>query len=472
MITLSKYRNKNVAVFGLGKTGLSAIECLLNSEAKVYAWDDNDNQVTSTKKVFGECNFIPPKEYRWEEVSAIVLSPGVPLLYPEPHWIVKLARRFKCPITSDIELFLETQGADRKVIGVSGTNGKSTTTSIIGHILKSAGKKVEIGGNLGFPVLSLNPDAEIYVIELSSYQLDLLDDKNLDIFISVLLNITPDHLDRHGCMESYIAAKMKLINMSKVAVIGCDNEITGQIFTDFTGNKIPIAGQKVSNPEINSILLKEGVILDGLDLLDFGEPLHLDKGKINLISNAENIGAAYAACKILKIDKRVIFDGIKSFTGLKHRNEFLGQIKNVKFVNDSKATNAASSEKAILSYLNFYWIVGGISKEGGIEPLRNHFPRIAKAFLIGESSEAFSNTLRNEVEITMCGNLENAFQLAYREALSEESEIVILLSPACASFDQWKNFEDRGEAFCKMYEKAANDSLPVSQQCCQVLIDS
>ncbi len=398
-----------------------------------------------------KCNFIHPKEYNWHEISALVLSPGVPT---EPHWIVKLARRFDCKIKSDIELFLEAKTTNQKVIGVTGTNGKSTTTSLIGHILKSAGKKVAIGGNLGVPVLDLERDAEIYVIELSSFQLELMNKINVDI--SALLNITPDHIDRHGSMENYIAAKLKLINGSKIAVIGCDNEITADIFNKFTGNKIPISASM--SPSL-SFQCPGTVISLKLE----NHSLSVSDVKINLMSNAENIAAAYAVCKILGVDSNTIINGIKSFSGLRHRNELLGKIRNVFFVNDSKATNAKSSEKAILSYENIYWIVGGKSKEGGIESLSKHFTRIRKAFLVGESTEAFANTMEDKVDFVKCCNLKNALKLAFEEALNSKEEVTILLSPACASFDQWKNFEERGEAFCRMFE-----NLRYNHTCCLV----
>ncbi|MGL9779181.1 MAG: COQ9 family protein [Wolbachia sp.] len=512
-VQLNKYKNQNVAVFGLSKTGLSAINALIKSGARVYAWDDHEEQIANAKMMYKKCNFIHPKEYNWHEISALVLSPGVPT---EPHWIVKLARRFDCKIKSDIELFLEAKTTNQKVIGITGTNGKSTTTSLIGHILKSAGKKVAIGGNLGVPVLDLERDAEIYVIEFSSFQLELMNEINVDI--SALLNITPDHIDRHGSMENYIATKLKLINGSEVAVIGCDNEITADIFNKFTGNKIPISVtyspmsfQRVTlesrkEKPLPTTQMTEGgardlISLAGNNLLDYSEQItgidrnYLDPSvsylddkrgtgiqkislklenhslsvsdvKINLISNAENVAAAYAVCKLLGVDSNTIINGIKSFSGLRHRNELLGKIRNVFFVNDSKATNAKSSEKAVLSYENINWIVGGRSKKGGIESLSKHFTRIRKAFLIGESTEAFANTMENKVDYVRCCNLEDAFRLAFEEALNSAEEVTILLSPACASFDQWKNFEERGEAFCRMFENLRYNHTCCLVQCC------
>ncbi|MCM1002393.1 UDP-N-acetylmuramoyl-L-alanine--D-glutamate ligase [Wolbachia pipientis] len=445
---LSKYKNQNVAVFGLGKTGLSVINALVKSGARIYAWDDNKEQIANAKMMYRECNFIHPKECNWHEIRTLILSPGVPISYPTPHWIVKLARSYDCKIKSDIELFLEVKATNQKIIGVTGTNGKSTTVSLIGHVLKSAGKKVAVGGNLGVPVLDLERDAEIYVIEFSSFQLELMDKINVDI--AVLFNITPDHIDRHGGMENYIATKLKLINGSEIAVIGCDNEITADVFNKFTGNKISISASML--PFLPFQCPNTGI-----------QPGHVSDMKINLTSNAENIAAAYAVCKLLKIDNNTIIDGIKSFPGLKHRNELLGKIENVFFVNDSKATNAKSSEKAILSYKNIYWIVGGRSKEGGIESLSEHFTRIRKAFLIGESTEAFANVMGNKVDCMKCYNLENAFELAFEEAINSKEEVTILLSPACSSFDQWKNFEERGDTFCRMFE-----NLRYNYMCCLV----
>lgn len=420
MIRLDQYKNQSVAVFGLGKTGLSVINALINSGAKVYAWDDDDEQILKAKRVHEKCNFIHPKQYNWHEINSLIISPG---LDPQLHWITKLA---KCKIKSDIELFLETLTTKQKVVGITGTNGKSTTTSLIGHILKVAGKKVGIGGNLGNPVLNLNADEEIYVVELSSFQLELIGEINVDI--AILLNITPDHIDRHRSMENYIRIKSKLINGSKTAVIGHN---TAGVFNSFTGNKVPIPEN--SNEVLCNFLSNSNT-------------------KINLISNAENIAAAYAVCKLLGVDDSTIIDGIRSFSGLKHRNELLGKIKNVSFVNDSKATNAEASKKALLSYNNIYWIVGGKSKIEGIKPLSKHFSRVKKAFLIGESTEVFASTLESKIDFIKCDNLENAFRLACQEAFNYQEEITILLSPACASFDQWKNFEERGEAFCKMFE--------------------
>lgn len=461
-VQLNKYKNQSVAVFGLGKTGLSVINALIKSRAKIYAWDDDEEQISNTRVGYGECHFIHPKEYNWHGIRTLVLSPGVPISYPKPHWIVKLARRFDCKIKSDIELFLESKTARQKVIGITGTNGKSTTTSLIGHVLKSAGKEVAIGGNLGIPVLDLKRDVEIYVIEFSSFQLELMSEINVDI--SVLLNITPDHIDRHGNMENYIAIKSKLVNGSEIAVIGCDNEITADIFNKFTGNKIPVSASMSFQPSFLSSqlpLLSFQCSDTGIQIIQLGLENRVSDVKINLTSNVENIAATYAVCKLLKIDSNTIIDGIESFPGLRHRNELLGKIKNVLFVNDSKATNAKSSEKAILSYKNIYWIAGGKSKEGGIESLSKHFTRIRKAFLIGESTETFANAMEYKVDFVKCCNLENAFKLAFEEALNSKEEITILLSPACASFDQWKSFEERGEAFCKMFENL-RDSFTIT----------
>ncbi|KLT23461.1 UDP-N-acetylmuramoylalanine--D-glutamate ligase [Wolbachia endosymbiont of Armadillidium vulgare str. wVulC] len=447
-VQLNKYKNQSVAVFGLGKTGLSVINALTKSSARIYAWDDNEEQIANAKMIYKECNFIHPKEYNWHEIRTLILSPGVPTT---THWIVKLARSFDCKIKSDIELFLETKTTNQKVIGITGTNGKSTTTSLIGHILKSAGKKVAIGGNLGVPILDLERDAEIYVIEFSSFQLEIMNEINVDI--SVLLNITPDHIDRHGSMNNYIATKLKLINGSKIAVIGCDNKITADVFNKFTGNKISISASM--SPSLSSQCLGTGKLEN--------HSLSVSDVKINLISNAENIAATYAVCKLLGVDSNTIINGIKSFPGLRHRNELLGKIKNVLFINDSKATNAESSEKAILSYKNIYWIVGGKSKKGGIESLSKHFTKIRKAFLIGESTEVFANIMENKIDYMKCYNLENAFKLAFKEAINSKEEVTILLSPACSSFDQWKNFKERGEAFCRMFE-----NLRYNYICCLV----
>ncbi|WP_253299831.1 UDP-N-acetylmuramoyl-L-alanine--D-glutamate ligase [Wolbachia endosymbiont of Chironomus riparius] len=439
MINQKKYHNKNIVVFGLGKTGFSVINFLINNKANVYAWDDDEEQVLKASKLYTKCNFIHPKEYDWNKINLLIASPGLNL---KEHWIAKLA---KCKIKSDIELFFDTLTPKQKVVGVTGTNGKSTTTSLIGHILKCAGKKVEIGGNLGNPVLNLSINEEIYIIELSSFQLELIHKINLDV--GVLLNITPDHIDRHRSMENYIKIKSKLVQGSRTAVVSYDSKITSKIYDNFSGNKVPIS---------RKILVKNGISYICNDLFDHGKHVHINNATINLISNAENIAAAYAVCKLLKINKETIVNGIKSFSGLKHRNELLGKIKNVLFVNDSKATNAQATQKALLSYNNIYWIVGGKSKIEGIKPLIKFFSRVKKAFLIGESAESFESIVKDKIDFEKCNNLKQAFRLAYNEAFNCEESITILLSPACASFDQWKNFEERGEAFRKMFKNLNN----------------
>jgi UDP-N-acetylmuramoylalanine--D-glutamate ligase len=423
LVRLNQYRGKEIAVFGLGKTGISVINALLHNEAIVYGWDDDAEQIVRAKALYKQSNFIHPSLYDWTKINSLILTPG---LDPKVHWITTLAR---CRLGSDVALFLETLTPKQKVVGITGTNGKSTTVSLIGHILELAGRRVAVGGNIGIPVLALDINKEIYVIEISSAQLELIDKIKVDI--AVLLNITPDHIDRHKNIENYIEAKSKLIRNSRFAVIGCDNEITAKIFNRFTGNKIPISGQSFVNHAIFNTI---------------------NNATINLIANSENIAAAYAVSKFFNIDDNIFINGVISFTGLKHRNEILGKVHNVLFVNDSKATNADSSEKAILSYDNIYWIVGGKSKAKGIEPLHRYFSQIKKAFLIGASSEDFANTLRGKVDFVKCDNLENAFNLAVHEAFKSIEEITILLSPACASFDQWKNFEERGEAFCRMFQ--------------------
>ncbi|WFW29850.1 MAG: UDP-N-acetylmuramoyl-L-alanine--D-glutamate ligase [Wolbachia endosymbiont of Menacanthus eurysternus] len=442
---LNKYKNQNIAVFGLGKTGLSVINVLINSGARVYVWDDSIEKIISFKKIYRMCSFIHPGRYYWSEMRMLVLSPGIRVSYPE-HWIVKLAKSYGCKIKSDIELFFEVKTVNQKVIGVTGTNGKSTTVSLIGHILKSAGKKVAIGGNLGIPVLDLEEDVEIYIIEFSSFQLELIDKVNVDI--AILLNITLDHIDRHGSVENYIATKLKLIKGSKIAVIGCDSEITANIFNKFTGNKISISASM-----LYSLLFQCSKAEIQL--------YHVCDIKINLVSNAENIVAAYIVLyKLFKIDNVIIVNGIKSFQGLRHRNEMLGKIKNVFFVNDSKATNVESTKKAILSYKNIYWILGGRSKRGGnIGSLcSKYFTRIKKAFLIGESTKIFASIMkRNRIDYVRCFNLENAFRIAFKEAIRSKEEIFILFSPACSSFDQWKSFEERGNAFCNAFENLKRD---------------
>lgn len=456
MSALFDFRGKNIAVFGLGKSGRGTIDFLLNEGSTVFAWDDNAEECKKLAREMAEkksrdVTVAPPDTYLWGALDMLVLSPGIPLTHPEPHAVVKLANAVRCPIVCDIEL-LYLKNPDAKYIGITGTNGKSTTTALTSHIIKQAGFKCEVGGNIGVAASSLPPMGSdgIYVLEVSSYQLDLLDKTRFNI--AVLLNITPDHIDRHGDMAGYIAAKKRIFRnqtSGDFAVIAVDDENTRKIEDSGFGIQdsakpstiISVSGYNSHNAKI---IVKDGSIYDGDKKIEFGKVRSLPGEH-----NQQNIACAYAACKLAGIPVDKIIEGIKTYPGLEHRIEYVSEIDGIAFVNDSKATNADSTSHALKSFENIYWIAGGKPKEGGIESLENLFSKVSKAFLIGAAEEEFAATLDAKIPFERCGNIENATKAAFAAAKEDRSgkKPIILLSPACASFDQFKNFEERGRIF-------------------------
>ena len=467
MIPITEFKGRDVAVFGLARTGLAAARALAAGGARVHAWDDSDVSRANAEAQGVTVSDINSRD--WRSFAALILSPGVPLTFPEPHRVVTLAQAVGVPIMSDIELFARAVNAlpatqRPKLVGVTGTNGKSTTSALIAHILKEAGKDVRLGGNIGAAMLEQPPlhAGAYYVIELSSYQLDITSSLRLDV--AVWLNTTPDHLDRHGDMASYVAAKKRIfLNQGAAdwAVIGVDDAYCAQICTELTRSAVqhvaPISSGQSLGRGVSAI---GGKIVDGLSgRAEIAAELTQAPALAGK-HNAQNAAAAYAATRALGVDPRVIASAFVSFAGLPHRLERVGTIEGVRFVNDSKATNANAAAQALAVYPRLYWIAGGVAKEGGIDELEPFFPRIAKAYLIGQSAGDFSDTLRGKVAVTMAGNLEAAVKLAFNDArASGEPHPVVLLSPACASFDQFKSYEHRGDEF-KKYVAALSASQP------------
>jgi len=456
MIDLSLYSGKNIAVFGLGKAGLSTVHALLLAGANVFVWDDGEKGRNAlAKEKFPNLTVADYNTYDWDKIDFLVLSPGVPLTHPEPHPVVKMAKN--CPIICDVELLYKAQ-KQSSFIGITGTNGKSTTTSLIGHILKEADVPTQVGGNIGIAALSLDPldDKGCYVIEMSSYQLDLIKDTHFNI--SILLNITPDHIDRHGDMAGYIKAKKHIYdNQSKddVAIIGVDDENCRKIYEEIKGKVGKTIAISVNEKLSDGISIIDGMLYDnfeGSEVIEIGLIERLP-GK----HNAQNIAAAYAAAKYAGVLADNIISGIRSFAGLAHRMQYVTQIDNVKFINDSKATNAEAASKALCTFDNIYWIAGGVAKEGGISSLTEYFPKIKGAYLIGSSQDVFADTIGANLRLEKCGDLKNAIAKAAEDAIKDGVvNAVVLLSPACASFDQWTNFEARGDAFCEIVMNIKN----------------
>ncbi len=463
MIDISTYRGLRVAVFGLGKSGTSVLRALKAGRASVLAWDDNpasrEALLTESRPAYVVLalhrNLVDPASYKWDSIAALVLSPGIPFTHPTPHPVVLAAQQAGVPVVCDIEL-LHNAYFHANFIGITGTNGKSTTTSLIGHILKAAKIRTEIGGNLGVPALELEPLARdgTYVLEVSSYQLDLLDHTRFNT--AIVLNITPDHLDRHGGMAGYIAAKRRIFNnqtASDTAIIAIDTAPARALYDTLlaeghAGRIIPLS---TKNRVTAGISIIDGILYNDIDTTDMeGTPLpplpHLPGQH-----NTENIAASIATCYVQGIDINTIVEAITTFPGLQHRLQQVKEVNGIRFINDSKATNAEAAEKALLSFDTIYWILGGVAKTGGITAISHCFPRVAHAFLIGEAADAFAHTLEGRVPFSQCGNLQHAVEAAYQQARQEgKQDAVVLLSPACASFDQWANFEARGEAFCAM----------------------
>lgn len=452
MIPVTTFAGKRIAVFGLGRSGLVAAQALAEGGAQVVVYDDDEKSVARAKAAGLTAQDLRASD--WSSLAALVLAPGVPLTHPRPHWSVLLARQTGVEIIGDIELFCRERAAVMArcpLVAVTGTNGKSTTTALIAHLLKSAGRDAQLGGNIGVPVLALAPFApgRIYVLEVSSYQIDLA--PSLRPSVGVLLNVTEDHLDRHGTIENYAAIKERLaarIESGGTAVVGIDDE-----WTHAAARRIADAGRRVECVSVRSPL-GEGLYAENSRIMRAG------KGRSELLAdlagiaslrglhNAQNAGCAIAAALALGLDIAEVRKGLATFPGLAHRMQPIARWGRVLFVNDSKATNADSAARALSSFQDIFWIAGGRPKTGGITSLAGYFPRIRKAYLIGEAAEEFARTLDGKVACEISVTLERAVAAAARDAeASTAAEPVVLLSPACASFDQYPNFEVRGQAF-------------------------
>ena len=391
----------------------------------------------------------------WSDIAALVLSPGVPLTHPDPHWSVKRAKAAGVEIIGDVELFDRTvraSGTGARVVAITGTNGKSTTTALIGHMVKRCGADVQVGGNIGTPVLELEPPRPntVYVVEASSYQIDLA--SGFAPNVAILLNITPDHIDRHGSIEGYAAVKAHIFanqTAADTAIIGVDDNYSSDICTAVSAAK----AQKVVPISVGKTLGRGIYVLDG-QLYDSTGTQTQKAGDFRDLRtlagahNWQNAAAAYAAGRALGFPREKILASFESFPGLAHRMEIVAERDGVRYVNDSKATNADATSKALATYRDIYWILGGKSKEGGIETLSEFFPRIRHAYLIGAASDEFAHTLEGKVGYTRSQTLDRAVESAADDAEAGEGDLrVVLLSPACASFDQYPNFEVRGDVF-------------------------
>lgn len=452
MIPITTFTGKRVAVFGLGGSGLASASALLRGGADVIAWDDRAEAVAKAHSAG-----IPTSDFSqidWSKIAALVLAPGVPLTHPAPHWPVALAHAAAVEVIGDVELFCRErrrQAPDAPLVAITGTNGKSTTTALAAHLLRVAGHDTQMGGNIGTAILSLAPlrSDRSYVVEVSSYQIDLA--PTLDPSVGILINVTEDHLDRHGTLREYAAVKERLVagvQADGTAIIGVDDNWCGA-----AADRLERAGKRTLRVSVRHSLprglyMEAGRIMQGED----GAARQIAKingiASLRGIHNAQNAACAIGAAMALGLSQETIQEGLNSFPGLAHRMEEVARKGRVLFVNDSKATNVNSTAQALACFDDIFWIAGGKPKTGGIQSLAGFFPRIRKAYLIGEAAAQFAGELAERVPHVAAGTLELAVELAAGDAATSGAhEPVVLLSPACASFDQYPNFEIRGDRF-------------------------
>jgi UDP-N-acetylmuramoylalanine--D-glutamate ligase len=452
VIPVSTFAGRRVAVFGLGGSGLASCHALKAGGAEVVACDDDVGKIAAAAQAgFATAEL---KDVDWSKIAALVLSPGVPLTHPAPHAAVGLARAARIEVIGDIELFCRERrrhAPQAPFVAITGTNGKSTTTALTAHLLRSGGFDAQLGGNIGTPILSLDAPrtGRVHVVEVSSYQIDLA--PTLDPSIGMLLNLSEDHLDRHGTMRNYATVKERLVarvQRGGAAIVGIDDE-----WSRAAADRVERLDRRVTRV---SVLQK---LPDGLYVED-AQIMRADSGRADPIAdlrgigslrglhNAQNAACAAGAALALGLTPAVIQGALRSFPGLAHRMEMIGRKGRVLFVNDSKATNADSAARALACYSDIFWIAGGKPKTGGIDSLAGYFPRIRKAYLIGEAADAFAAGLDQQVPFVVAGTLDRAVALAAQDAEAATGMApVVLLSPACASFDQFRNFEVRGDRF-------------------------
>ncbi len=466
MIPVTSFAGRRVAVFGLGGSGLASCEALRAGGADVVACDDNAERMAQAARA----GFVTAdlRDAAWQNFAALVLTPGVPLTHPQPHWTVLAAQRAGVEVIGDIELFCRERrrfAPNAPFVAITGTNGKSTTTALIAHLMREAGHDVQMGGNIGTAILSLEPPraGRVHVIEMSSYQIDLC--PSLDPNVGILLNVSEDHIDRHGSIDHYAAVKERLVagvQPGGAAIVGVDDGWCRAVADRREQAGRPVTRISVRQPLADGIYVEHETIVRAAggartDIARIG-----GIGSLRGVHNAQNAACAAAAALALGVSGDVLQKGLRSFPGLAHRMEQVGRQGSVLFVNDSKGTNADATARALASFGDIFWIAGGKPKTGGITSLAEFFPRIRKAYLIGAAAEAFAATLDQfKVPYEISGTLDVAVPNAARDAgAAGLAEAVVLLSPACASFDQFPNFEIRGARFGELV-RALDGVAPV-----------
>ncbi|MDG1338941.1 MAG: UDP-N-acetylmuramoyl-L-alanine--D-glutamate ligase [Paracoccaceae bacterium] len=468
MIPVRGYNGTTVAVLGLGRSGLAAAAALAEGGAQVVVWDDG---AASREAAEAEGLTVRDltKQGGFDGVSALIVSPGIPHLYPEPNKTIAAAWAAGVPVDNDIGLFFRSYATgdwDRfdvapQVVAVTGSNGKSTTSALIHHILTEVGRPTQLAGNIGRGVLDIDPaiDGEVVVLELSSYQTDLA--RSLTPDIAVFTNLSPDHLDRHAGMGGYFAAKRRLFAEGgpERAVIGVD-EVEGQYLSNQMmdgmdpSRIIQISvDRKLQGPGWN-IFARKGFLSEYRNGRQAGSIDLRDIIGLPGAHNHQNACAAYAACRSLGLAPKVIEQALHSFGGLPHRSQQIADQDGVRYVNDSKATNVDSAAKALAAFKNIRWICGGLEKEGGLTGLKDQLGAVRKAYVIGREAASFARQLEG-VETQICTTIQAAVAAAYQDA---EAGDTVLLAPAAASFDQYDSFEKRGDDFAEQVQSVLKDA--------------
>lgn len=447
-LSFLKLEEKPLAILGLGISGKAVADACIAANIPYHAWMDDEATREKLKDKYALHDFSNDLSNYY----ALVPAAGI----KQSHPIIQKALDQGIKILSDIDLLAQS-APEATYIGITGTNGKSTTTALIGHILKEANKKIAVGGNIGTAACSLPNLGKdgIYVLELSSYQLEITAQPVCDI--AVLTNIAEDHLDWHGDMTHYINAKKKIFqaraNRVQTSIIGINNLMTETIAEEiatYKTNKL-ITVSTLLEPDEGRITVKDGALYDNLHKITALNEHPYLKGQ----HNYENIAVAYAVCHSLGIDDELFIKALFTFQGLQHRQKLVATYKGISFVNDSKGTNVDSTARALASFDNVYWIVGGIATAPGLDGLESFFPSIRQAFLIGQATERFAAKLEGQVPYLKCDTLDHAIAAAFAAASKDGGLATILLSPASKSFDQYKNFEERGEHF----ERLTHDLL-------------
>ena len=465
MIAVDLFKEKTVGLLGLARSGISSANALHAGGASTVAWDDKK---TARDGAPQGTRVEPWEQWPWEDLAALVVSPGIPLTHPAPHPAVRRATEAGVEIVGDIDLFARAVRTfdDRKhpapIVAITGTNGKSTITALVGYVLHACGFDAQVGGNIGNPALELTPPnpRTVYVLEVSSYQIDL--SPNLHPNISVLSNITPDHIDRHGSVENYARVKGALLERTVPGgciVVGTDDRLSSALFSKLSAGN----GRDMVAVSVGKVLGRGAFVIDGI-LYDASRHPAEEIGDLKLaehlrgVHNWQNAALAFAALRPLVRDSGQIMDALVRFPGLAHRMEEVGRIGNVRYVNDSKATNAEAASRALACFPDIYWIAGGVAKGGGITSLASYFPRIRKAYLIGEAAQQFAQTLNGKVDFVLSQTIDQALANASSDAAkSSAPEPVVLLSPACASFDMYAGFAARGDDFSARAREVCHD---------------